>query len=123
MSLLILQRTLSLGCLWANKPDIVVLGKNTTECLIIDLACPFDRRVGGKTKEKIDKYQDLKREVQRLWKCREVKIVPVVIGALGTLPNDMWKWLTELDMASDIVLLQKACLLGSARILRKVLDT
>ena len=65
----------------------------------------------------------MKREVQRLWKCREVKVVPVVIGALGTLPNDMWKWLTELDMASDIVLLQKTGLLGSARIVQEVLDT
>ena len=78
----------------------------------IDVACPFDTRVGGQTKENIEKYQDLKREVQRLW-----KLVPVVIRVLGTVPNDMWKWLTELDMASDIVLLQNACLLGSARIL------
>ena len=53
----------------ANKPDIVVLDKNSRECFIIDVACPFDTRVGCKTKEKIDKYQDLKREVQRLWKC------------------------------------------------------
>ena len=99
------------------------MDKNSRECFTIDVACPFDTRVGCKTKEKIDKYQDLKREVQRLWKCKVAKIVPVVIGALGTLPKDFWKWLTELDMASDAVLLQKACLLGSARILRKVLDT
>ena len=37
----------------ANKPDIVVLDKNTRECLIIDVACPFDTRVGGKTKERL----------------------------------------------------------------------
>ena len=46
----------------ANKPDIVVLDKNTRECLIIDVVCPFDTRVDCKTKEKIEKHQDFKRE-------------------------------------------------------------
>jgi len=37
-----------------------------------------------KTEEKIENYQDLKRELKRLWKCKEVVLVPIVIGALRT---------------------------------------
>ena len=34
-------------------------------------------------KENVEKYQDLKKGIRRLWKSRNLKIVPVVIGALG----------------------------------------
>ena len=36
---------------------------------------------------KVEKYQDLKREMARLWKLKSVVIVPVVIGALGTISH------------------------------------
>ena len=32
--------------------------------------------------EKIDKYQDLKREIGKLWGIRKEEVVPVVVGAL-----------------------------------------
>ncbi len=107
----------------ANKPDIVVFEKTTRKCLIIDVACPFDTRVCAKEKEKNEKYHDLKRELKRLWKCNEVLIVPVIIGALGTLPRGLRKSLEVLAMARELDVMQKACLLGSGRILRRVLDT
>ena len=71
----------------ANRPDIVVLEKTSRKCLLFDIACPFDTRVANKEKEKIEKYQDLRRELQRIWKFSDVKIIPVIIGALGTLPK------------------------------------
>ena len=55
--------------------------------------------------------------------CHEVKIIPIVIGALGTVPKGLLKGLEDLEMTNAFDLLQKECLLGSARILRKVLDT
>ena len=45
----------------ANKPDIVVFNKESKDCYIIDIACPFDTRIDHKTKEKLEKYQDLRR--------------------------------------------------------------
>ena len=35
--------------------------------IIIDMAIPGDKRITDKEKEKIEKYQKLKREIQRLW--------------------------------------------------------
>ena len=49
-----------------NRPDMVVIDKMTRECLLIDVACPFDTRVGTEEKEKLEKYQDLKREMKRI---------------------------------------------------------
>ena len=51
-----------------NKPDIIVHDKMKRECIIIDVACPFDSRVDKKEVEKIEKYQDLKRELMMIWK-------------------------------------------------------
>ena len=91
------------------------------KCYIIDVACPFDTRVSAKEKEKIDKYQDLKRELTRIWKCAEVLVVPVIIGALGTLPKGIRTWLNVIDMGEELDLLQRTCILGSPHILRRVL--
>ena len=36
--------------------------------IIIDIAVPADASVMEKEKEKLEKYQDLRREIARLWK-------------------------------------------------------
>ena len=33
----------------------------------------------------MEKYQDLRREIGRLWRLKMVDVVPVVIGALGSV--------------------------------------
>ena len=59
------------------------------------LVC-FDIQVKDKENEKIENYKDLKRELKRIWKLRKVTVVPIIIGALGTVSNDIKKWLTVL---------------------------
>ena len=50
------------------KPeDIVVVNKQEKKCAIIDIAVPADKRIGEKENEKVEKYQDLKREIARMW--------------------------------------------------------
>ena len=46
---------------------------------------PDDVRVGDKGLEQIEKHQELKREIGRLWKIKHMEVVPVVIGALGSV--------------------------------------
>ena len=106
-----------------NKPDIVVLDKIKRKCLVIDVACPFDIRLKDKEKQKIENYEDFKRELKRIWKLRRVTVVPNIIGALGTASKDIEKWLAEIGVSCRLDSLQRACLLGMARILRKFLDT
>ena len=106
-----------------NRPDIVLENKKDRSCLLIDIACPFDTRIDRKEKEKIEVYQDLKREIKRMWNVKEVTIVPLIIGALGTIGKNFERWLKKIEIECSIELLQKACLLGTAKIIRKVLDT
>ena len=54
----------------ARRPDIVFLEKENNKAIIVDIASPWDHRVYEKEGEKIEKYQDLKREIGRLWGIR-----------------------------------------------------
>ena len=69
----------------ARRPDIMVVGKEDGVCKIIDVAVPADCRVNAKKSEKIEKYQDLKREITTMWAMRKVEVIPVVVGALGAI--------------------------------------
>ena len=77
----------------ARGPDIVVLEKRNRKASVVDIASPWDHRVDEKESEKIEKYQDLKREIGRLWGIRHLEVVPVVVGALGVVNNRLDAWL------------------------------
>ena len=83
---------------------------------------PADRRVEEKEQENIEKYNDLKREIGRMWGIRKVQVVPVVIGALGSVTKRFDKGIEKLDIQCNSFDMQKTALLGTARILRKVLE-
>lgn len=104
------------------RPDITVIEKKTKKCLLIDPACPFDTRIEKKEEEKCNNYCDLKYEIARMWRMKDVEVIPVVIGALGTVTKQFEKWIQKLDLEITVEMLQKPCLLGTARIIRKVLD-
>ena len=89
---------------------------------MIDVVCPFDARVLQKEQEKMEKYQELKREIGKIWSCRKVIVVPIVIGALGMFSKNLKTLLKKIGLDCT-VLLQKASLLRTARILRRTLDT
>ena len=89
---------------------------------MLDIAIPGDRRIHEKELEKVDKYQDLKREIRRLWGVKNVDVVPVVLGTLGSVTKNIEQWIDKLGIRARIGLLQKTTLLGTARILRRVLD-
>ena len=61
------------------------------------------------------------REIQRLWQT-SVNVIPVVVGALGAV-GKLEEHLEMLDVSKkEVDRVQFSALLGSARILRKVLD-
>ncbi len=57
----------------------------------------------------------------KIWQVK-VKVVPVVVGALGTISKSLGKHLDEIGTNVRVELLQKAALLGTARTLRKTLE-
>ena len=70
----------------ARRADLVVVDKKERSCKLIDFAVPGDSRIEEEGKDKIEKYQDLGRELQKIWNVK-VKIVPLVEGSLGPIPK------------------------------------
>ena len=90
---------------------MITVDKKNNKCQIIDFAVPFDTRVAEKEEG----------ELKKLWN-KKVKVIPVIIGALGTTPKALPKRLKGIGIDTRIVVLQKTVLLQSARILRQVLE-
>ena len=89
---------------------------------IVDFAVPADHRINLKESEKKDKYLDLARELKKLWNMK-VTIMPIVIGALGTITKGLLKGLEDLEVGGRVETTQMTALLRTARILRRVLET
>ena len=106
----------------ARRPDTVIINKLDRTCIIVDIAVCGDSRICHKEKEKVENYQDLTREIKRIWNLRNVIVVPVIVGALGSIIKKLDEWIKKLDISIAIELLQKTKILGTDRILRIVLD-
>ena len=52
-----------------------------------------------------------------------MKIIQLVVGSLGAIPKQFGNRLKEAGVTVEIRQVQKTVLLGTARILRKVLET
>ena len=106
----------------ARRPDLIVINKKEQKGIIIDIAVPTDVRVKEKEKEKVEKDQDLKKEIKRLWKLGNVEIVPVVVGALGSVSAEFGRWMGKLGITCNVGVMQKSVLFRTTRILRKLLE-
>ena len=101
----------------ARRPDIVFIHKKEREVVIINVAIQGDDRVKDKELEKLEKYQLLK--VRRM---RKVIVVPFVIGALGAVSVNFKEYMKRIGVNVRLEVIQKTALLGTAKILRKVLS-
>ena len=108
----------------ARRPDLIIINKNKKKrtCKIVDLAVPADHRIKLKENEKKNKYLDLARELNKLWNM-QVIFIPIVIGAFGTVTKGLLNGLENLEVRRRVETVQTTALLGTARILRKVLET
>ena len=83
----------------ARRPDLVVVDKKERICKIIDFAVPGDSRMEGKEKDKLEKYQDLGRGLQKIWNVN-VKVIPLVVGFLGAIPKQLGNRLKQLGITA-----------------------
>ena len=97
-------------------------GKKKRTCKIVNFAVPADHIINLKECEKKDKYLDIARDLKKLWNMK-VTIVPIVIGAFGTITKGLLKGLGDLEVGGREETIQMTALLRTARILRRVLET
>ena len=94
----------------ARRPDLIIIKKKKKKkmkiCKIVDFAVTADNRIKMKECEKRDKYIDLARELKKLWNMK-VRIIPIVIGAFGTVTKRLLKGLEDLDVGTFIQQLEQ----------------
>ena len=105
----------------ARRPDLVEVDKKERSCKVIDFAVPRDSTIEEKEKDKIEKYQDLRRKLQTIWYVK-VKIIPLVVDCLGAIPKQFSNRLKQIGITARTTHVKETVLLGMARILRKVLE-
>ena len=88
--------------------------------MLINFEISGDRNVIKKEAENVLKYKDLTIEIQRMWNVK-TKVIPVIIGAIGTISKSFRKYLSNIPGKYEVKELQKTAILGTAHILRKVL--
>ena len=104
----------------AQRTDLVVVDKKERIFKIIDFAIPRDSKMEEKKKDKIEKYYDLGK-LQKIWNLKE-KVIPLVVGSLGAILKQFGNRLKQIGITVGTAQVQKTVLLGTARILRKVLE-
>ena len=104
-----------------NRPDITPVHKDTQKCTLIDIAVPADQNITRTEEKKVEKYQELAFEIRRIHGASKVTIIPIVIGALGSISNGAKTWFGKLDVPDFLGSVQLSAILGTAHLLQKVL--
>ena len=60
----------------------------------------------GYVRKKTEKYQNLKRELKRLWSLKKVEVAPVVVGALGCISKSFSRWMDTLGTKLNVGMVQ-----------------
>ena len=105
----------------AWRPDLVVVDKKERSCKIIGFTVPGVSRIEEKEKDKIEKYQELGRELQKIWNVKG-KIIPLVAGSLGAILKQFGNRLKQIGITLGTAQVQKTVLLATTKILRKVFE-
>ena len=88
---------------------MIIIDKTKNKYKIV---CPFDSRIAEREKDKMKGYNDLKRELKKIWDM-PVKVIPVIVAALGTTPKKLKHWLSYIGTETRLVELQKTTILRS----------
>ena len=74
--------------IYGRRPDIILVQKDKNLCQIIDFVCPNNGRLDNKELGKTEHYQDLARELRKIWNMK-AKVIPLVVGTIGTAPINL----------------------------------
>ena len=108
--------------IWVRRPDLIIINQKKRICKIVIFAVPADHRKKLKESEKKDKYLELARELKTQWNMK-VTIIPIVIGAFGTVTKGLSKGLKGLEVGGRLETILTTALCRTAKILRRLLET
>ena len=80
---------------------MIIMEKKKRTCKIVDFTVPAGHCVKMRESEKKDKYLDLARELKKLLNLK-VTVIPIVIGALGTITEGLLMELVDLEIRGRV---------------------
>ena len=81
----------------ARRRDLIIISKKERTCRIVDFAIPVDDRIKHKEYEKRYKCLNPAWKLKKPWNMK-VSIIPIVIGALGTVTKGLVQGLEDLEI-------------------------
>ena len=104
-----------------NRPDVVIWNKENKTCQVIDICFPLDTNVQLRHGTKRDNYVPLIDQLRRIYPGYTYRIIPIIIGALGTIPRQLSDNLKEIGLSAEACKRfteqgQKLALLGTLKI-------
>ena len=93
-----------------NTPDVVVKDTKAKLWTIIDFAVPLDHNIVTKQLDKIERYHALGVELKSMYPGYRAKEIPIVVGALGMIPEGLPGYLRQLGIPDIVGGLQKTAL-------------
>ena len=76
-------------------------------CHRIDPSCPSYSCFEKNKEERCTNSSNLKFEVNWTWKIKKVEVIPVIIGALGTVSKDFSTWIEKINFDLTVEMLLK----------------
>ena len=103
-----------------NRPDIILKDKRQRKAYLIDTAVPGPSNMQNTVHEKVNKYKELSMELENQWKMK-MKTLPIVITTTGMYQTTIQNLLELGCSKTEIRTIQKAAILCTTRMVRKVL--
>ena len=103
-----------------NRSDLIIWDLNSKECQVVEFSYPGDINVTRKIQEKENTYGLLLRNLQILYPGYSYQIIPIIIGALGSIPCKCLGF-SEKEVNRQINMLQIKSINGSVKIVKSFL--
>ena len=95
----------------------MIVNKQDRTCAVVDIVQTRDKRFGEKENDKVEKYQEIKREIARMWNMRTVRAGDT--GCCRVVANcnngNLEKLLEKLDIKISTSLLKTIALYKGIR--------
>ena len=103
----------------SNRPDIMKHKTKKKECILIDMAIPFDRNTSIKVTENLSKYKDLEVKSNRIWGWGKDWNNTNDYWSFVTCKEELEKHTTQIPGTLNIHKVQKTALLETAHTLQR----
>ena len=104
-----------------NRPNITIKEKDAREWYFLHVTVSQEHCVTVRKNKKVDNYLELA-EKARTERHVKVEIIPIVIGAMGTILKQLKNFISTLGIPSIIGRARTSVLIGTGRTLRNVIS-